>query len=652
MKRILIITLSAALMAGCSTDFANTNDENDSNGGSAEVIIDVNSLSYVIDESALDLTSGYTYSDPEETVDADDEDMVENSTFTSAVNVVYSGSVASVTNLPSGVTAEISGADVTVTSTIGGVEYVLSGETDEGCFKIYSGKKYKLTLSGVSITNSDGPALNLQSSKRAFIILNQQTINSLTDGSTYNSAPNEEDQKGCIFAEGQIIFSGTGMLSVTGKYKHAICTDDYFRVRTGVKLSILNAASDGIHAKDSVIIGGGILDITSVGDGIQCEDGGAYISGGTTSIYTSGVKGHGLTTLYDICMTNGALNAFTTGNASKGIKSDYNITISGGSVYVICKGEAYYDTDEADINSCCGIKADGDIKITEAVIFAYSSGSAGKGISCEGAFTTSESNIKVITKGKQYTYGNEDSSAKGIKSEGTLTIQSGSIQVQTTGGEGSEAIESKSIINIKGGVVEVAAYDDCLNAASAINVSGGNIYTYSSNNDGMDSNGTLSFSGGMTIVSGTTVPEEGFDCDQNKFAITGGILVGFGGASSTPTSSACTQNSLIYSGSALTGGSLINLSSSDKTNIISCIVPRSYNGSMTVLISSPTLVNSSYTLYSGGTISKDTVRFHSYYQGGSYSSGTKLSDVTISSAVTTIGTTNGGQHGGGQGGWH
>ena len=79
---------------------------------------------------------------------------------------------------------------------------------------------------------------------------------------------------------------------------------------------------------------------------------------------------------------------------------------------------------------------------------------------------------------------------------------------------------------MNGGDVSVYSYDDCMNASKSIVINGGNIYCYSSGNDGVDSNGTLTITGGTIVSIGTTSPEEGFDCDQNTFKITGGTILG------------------------------------------------------------------------------------------------------------------------------
>ena len=72
-----------------------------------------------------------------------------------------------------------------------------------------------------------------------------ETENYLADASSYSTVTGE-DEKGCFFSEGQLIFSGTGALTVTGNYKHGICSDDYVRLRSGSNITVASAVKDGI----------------------------------------------------------------------------------------------------------------------------------------------------------------------------------------------------------------------------------------------------------------------------------------------------------------------------------------------------------------------------------------------------------------------
>ena len=495
----------------------------------------------------------------EQQVATDDEaDLVTNSTFSKQVTINFGSSVAISNPYESaGVSVSYEGNYVTVTSTAEDVEYVLSGTTTAGCFKIYSDNKFMLTLDGVSITSGKGAAINVQSHKRVFVNLPSGTSSKLVDASSYQT-DSSEDQKGAFFSEGQLIFNGTGALSITGNYKHALCSDDYVRIYEG-NITLKSTVSDGIHTSDAFEMDGGTLNITSATDAIDCDEGYVVINGG-------------------------------------------NITISSGDDGITTS----YEGTDSSINPYMNIKG-GTINITTTGL-----------------------------------------SAKGIKSFGDLTIDDGTITV-TTSHQEAEGIESKTKIEINGGNITVNAYDDGINAAKDITITGGKIYSYSTTNDAIDSNGTMTISGGTIFAIGAGTPEDGLDCDQNTINITGGTIIGVGGGTSSPSTSS-KQNSLVYGGSG-TINTLFHIANASGTDILTFKIPRTLS-QMTIVYSGANLAsNTNYTIYTGGSVSGGT-DFHGLYTGATYSGGTQASTFTTSSTVTTVGSTSGmGGGGGTPGGW-
>lgn len=600
----------------------------------------------------------------------DDEydDFVENSSFGTVVQLHFSESVVTVTGAPIGVTLLQDGAHVTVTSSLSGIEYRLSGSASDGSIKMYSDKKFKLTLEGVSLKSSKGAAINIQSSKRVFVELAEGSVNSLIDAANYTLVEGE-DQKACFFSEAQLLFSGSGRLDVTGNYRHAICSDDYIRFRSGNSINILSAVKDGIHTNDKLVISGGTFSIAASGDGIECEKGmvdirsgeitiaaaddaiaasyegddasivpSVKISNGLLQLTTTDQKGMGIKSTGNVVISGGIIKVSVVGLASKAIKADGNIEVTGGKLVLLTEGSAFYDTD--DISSPAAINGDGDLTISGGELFLKSTGSAGKGISVDGDLTIENSVVKVITTGKQFVFNRLDSSAKGIKASGNLTIHSGTVWVKATGGEGSEGIESKRVLTINGGSIAVYAYDDCINASNSIVINGGDNYFYSSSNDAIDSNGTFTLTAGRVVAVGASSPEGGLDCDNSTLKITGGTLMAVGGASSTPTTSVTTQRCLLYNATA-TAGALLTIQSAQGAHVASYTLPRSYSR-MVMLFSSDQLTSGgSYTIYSGGTVSGGS-GFNELTTAGSYTPGSQLATFTTSSMVTTVGSSSSG----------
>ena len=149
----------------------------------------------------------------------------------------------------------------------------------------------------------------------------------------------------------------------------------------------------------------------------------------------------------------------------------------------------------------------------------------------------------VNAKNELYMYGgilNVDcsfSADKALTCGRNMYIRGGHTVVKAGGGETSEGVESKFIMQIDGGVVEVAAQDDAINAQGDLIINGGKVVAYSTTNDAVDANCNIVINGGDVFASGNGMPEGGLDCADEegyRLFINGGTIVAVGGRHSMP----------------------------------------------------------------------------------------------------------------------
>ncbi len=528
----------------------------------------------------------------------------ENNAFTNVITITYNDNEVSIECDNEEILTHTDGAYVTLdmkTLAVPGVEIILKGKSENGGLKIYGENMFKLVLDNIDLTSKKGPAINNQCKKRMFVHLNDGTTNRLTDASVYTEdayyldATLVEDRKGCFFSESNMIFSGTGVLVVSGKYRHGIVTDGYFWMRPGVTIVVTEAAKNGIHAKGNV------------NDQI-----GVYVKGGL--IYTN-----------------------ISSIAGKGIKTDLDAEITGGELRLNTSGDAGYDADENDTSSAAAINSGGSIIISGGTHSLKSTGSGGKGLNAKGRISISNGETTITTSGNKYVYSDLlTSSPKGAKADGNITIGGGKLNISVTGeSDGSEGLESKASMTISGGEVFVHAYADAIKATSTFNVSGGKVYSYSSNNDGIDSNGSVLISGGIVIASGAS---NGIDCEiSDQLKINGGIVIASGGTMKAAPSSSSSQRCVAYNGLSIEKGAKISILDASSKPILTYGLHRSMSNA-SLLLSSPNIIaNKSYTISANGTLSNYTDSWNGYYEGGTWSGGNNLTTFTTSSVVTTIG---------------
>ena len=575
-----------------------------------------------------------------------------------------------------------------------------------------SSAKAALCVAGnLTVNNGGNGSLNISGYAKHGINIDG---NFIINGASISTSTTDGDGIHCngdfVFNNGllNIVSSGSDGLDISGNatIQHG---EQWIHIDTvgarGIKVSgiftinscemnIYNSGTDtkGIKCDSLMFINGGNLHIENSGDmskGIKTDhdltfNGGniTIISSGSTVLenvnnqavpaYCTAIKSDA-----NILISNGSFHITLpeSNHGGKSISADGNLTITGGDFTIETHGNgaAYTvsgSTKDSYTSSC--LKSDGSMEILAGTFNLTSTGTGGKGINAGGSIKIGQENasnddliLNVTTSGERITVtsgggwpgpgggGGDYANPKAIKAQGNLTINSGTIRVNCTQtqNEGGECIESKAVLTINGGDIEAySKKDDAVNASSRLVINGGTYYAHSDANDGTDCNGQMELNGGFCISNGASSPEEGFDCDNNQFKITGGTHIGTGGGTSNPTTSVCTQPTLKINTQQ---NYAIQILKSDGTVICTYKCPAFTGGggggwpggggnSMVMLFTDPQLqTGQTYTVKYNGTISGGT-NWNGYYTGNVSYSGGSQTTVNVNSMVTTVSAGGGG----------
>lgn len=436
-----------------------------------------------------------------------------------------------------------------------------------------------------------------------------------------------------IVCKDDLVITG-GAYTVTSS-SHALDANDSVRI-TGETTLIANAGKDGIHSENSddtslgfVYISGGTLDVASEGDGISAA---SYmqIEGGTFEILAGGGSENGtkessdnwgdfgggrggMGTMPEDRGMGGGPGNMGSAPGDGGVSGDPgNMASQNMSTQSVSS-----ETDE-ETTSMKGIKASGAMLISDGTFTINSADDA------------VHSNTCVTVNGGSFDIASGDDA---FHADETLTVSADTIDISECY-EGLEALD----LNIEDGDITLTATDDGLNAAGGTDQSGteggrdgmfgnvgdgtgadgntggnpdaggmassdgsitisGGILDITASGDGIDANGYIEISGGYITVEGPTQGDTATLDYDTTATITGGTFIGTGASGMAQTFSDPGQGVIAVSVGEQSAGTAVTILDKDGNEIVSFEPELSF---AVVIVSSPDIESGeTYTLTVG-----------------------------------------------------
>lgn len=361
------------------------------------------------------------------------------------------------------------------------------------------------------------------------------------------SSAKASSEKGVSIDGSTITISQEGTYVVSGTLTDGqiiVEADDTAKVQivlSGADITSKTSAAIYVKSADKVFV------TTAKGTENTLANGGSFTADGDTNIDGA------VFAKDDICF-NGSGALTVNSPAGHGIVGKDDVKLAGGTITVNAANH--------------GVQANDSVRVAQGTFTINADAKDGVHVSdnADAEEGTTSDSFFYMADGSLIISAGDD----GIHADAAATVEGGSIDVSKSY-EGLEALT----IKISGGDIKLAATDDGINAAGgnnasstdsqtfgsddwgggkggfsdggtdgSIEISGGKIYI-TAGGDGVDSNGSVTISGGYTVVCG---PSQGDTSvlDYNSTAtISGGTFIGTGGAGMATNFSSVENQGLI-----------------------------------------------------------------------------------------------------------
>lgn len=529
------------------------------------------------------------------------------------IDITLTGTGATVDGESDAVTVDGS----TITITAAGT-YRFSGSLDDGQVVVDSTGEgtVRLILDGAEVSSSTSSPLVITEADHAVVLLADGTSNSLSDTSAYTDG---DEASGALSSAADLTIAGSGSLDVSGNANDGIVSSDGLVILDGT--ITVDAVDDGLRGKDYLVVRGGTLDVTAGGDGLKSDNeedetrGFIDLEGGDITVTSAG---DGLQAQTDIVITGGTLDVTSGGGADQAVGETSTKGIKSGVITVIEGGVTTVDASDDALHS------DGSINLAAG---AVSLASGDDGVHADSALLLSGATVDVTR------------SYEGLESA-DITVAAGDVTVTSSDdGLNASAGSSDETETAAGGQQGMGGGDQVDDVS--LTVSGGTLVV-DAGGDGLDSNGTLTITGGTTVVSGPTDNGNGALDANGTFTVSGGTVLAAGSSGMVVSPGTDSAQGWISAtlDSAEAAGSVVQILAADGTVVASFTAAKEF--SSVVFSSSAIITGAEYSIAIGGAVSGEVV-------GGLAASG-EASSASVVATVTAGEAAAGGMGGGGQGG--